>query len=316
MVSRKAPKNEEAYEAYLEGVEALTVRRGNAIDSLQRAMRADPAYAGAYTGMAIVYMSAGMSQSEDPRIVWERAREYARQALELEPESGEAALVEAYVAAYADQNEGRAEERLRRALEASPGSVPLQLLAGQLLSRLGKFREAEEMLQRAVQADPAGVMGRQLLAQHYYLSRQYDFSKREAWRVIRIRPASGIGYGLMVPALWMKGDWRVALLVAGRAEAAGLSQPMVAMGLAYTYGRGGRMEEARRIVETMEQQARMGYVSPLQRAVAHMGLGDKERAVALLRECLRMGCVNPSMPRLDPVFDPLRGRADYEALLR
>jgi hypothetical protein len=114
----------------------------------------------------------------------------------------------------------------------------------------------------------------------------------------------------------MSGDWRTAAWIAGRAEAAGLNQPMVAMGLAYTYGRVGRVADAMRIVQAMDEQAKMLYVSPYQRAVAHMGVGQEAQAVNLLRECLAMGCINPSAPRLEPVFDPLRGRADFSALVR
>lgn len=314
--SRRAPANKEAYVAYLHAAQLLTSRRGNPIDAFQRAIVADPGFAGAYAGMALYYMLVGFNQAEEPRMVWDRARQYARKAIELEPENGEARMILAYVAAYAGQDEIEAERITRAAMQSDPGSVSIQLLAGQLLSRLGRFTEGEAILQKAIQSDPTLLLGRQILAQHYYLSRQFDLSKREAWRIIRMAPKNAVGYGLLVPPMWATGDWRLATLIAGRAQAAGLNQPFISMGLAYTYGRTGRLEEARRIVRTMDEQARMSHVSSLQRAVAHVGIGNYGQAVQLLAACIETGCVNPSLLRLDPVFDPLRDRPQFAALVR
>lgn len=320
VTGRRATESAAAYEQYLEGVQRLLGRRSldirPAIEAFQRALRTDPEFASAYAGMALAYAWQGFNQAESPAVVWPRARELAQKAIELDPDNGEARLVQAMVLAYADQNEAEAERMVRQVLVSDPGSVNLQILGGQLLSRFGKFSEAEELLKGAIAADPSFVMTRQILAHHYYMSRQYDLAKREAWRIIRMNPRSGTGYGLLVPPNWMSGDWRTAAWIADRAEAAGLNQPMVAMGLAYTYGRVGRVEEAQRIIAAMNEQARMLYVSPYQRAVAHMGVGQEEAAVRLIRECLETGCVNPSTPRLEPVFDPLRVRADFHALLR
>ena len=316
LLSRRAPANREAYLAYLEGAQALTSRKGSAIDSFQRALAADPAFAGAYSGIALHYTLMGINQMEDPRVVWERAREYSRKALELEAENGDARMIQAYVSAYADQDEGKAERLAREVLQSDPGSISLQLLAGQLLARLGRFTEAERILRGAVQGDPTLLLGRQVLAHHYYLSRQYDLAKREAWRVIRIAPKNGTGYGLLVLPAWATGEWRLASLIAGRAKAAGLNQPMVSMGLAYTYGKTGRVDEARQIVKSMDELARMSHVSPMQRAVAHIGIGENDEAVRLMAACLASGCVNPSLPRIDPVFDPLRGHPGFVALMR
>jgi DNA-binding winged helix-turn-helix (wHTH) protein/tetratricopeptide (TPR) repeat protein len=320
LTGRRPTASAAAYEHYLEGVQRLLGRRsldvGPAIEAFQRSLRADPEFSSAYAGMALAYAWQGFNQAETPGLVWPRARELAQKAVALDPANGEARMVQAMVLAYADQNEGEAERVVREVLASDPGSVHLQILGGQLLSRFGRFGEAEALLRGAMAADPSFGMTRQILAHHYYMSRQYDLAKREAWRIIRMNPRGGTGYGLLVPPLWMSGDWRTAAWIAGRAEAAGLNQPMVAMGLAYTYGRVGRAEEARRIIQAMDEQAKMLYVSPYQRAVAHMGVGQEEQAVGLLRECLAMGCVNPSAPRLEPVFDPLRGRADFSALVR
>jgi hypothetical protein len=50
--------------------------------------------------------------------------------------------------------------------------------------------------------------------------------------------------------------------------------------------------------------------------VAHLGIGENDEAVRLMAACLASGCVNPSLPRIDPVFDPLRGHPGFVALMR
>lgn len=319
LAGRKPPANREAYLAYLDGLQHLLARRSTegrpAIGAFQRALRADPSFSSAYTGMAMAYAWQGINQAEAPWLVWPRARELALRAVALDPENGEARMVLAMVAAYADQNEAEAERLVRSVLASDPASVELQLLAGQMLSRFGRFGEAEAILKQSIHADPTFALGRQILAFHYYQSRQFDLAKREAWRIIRANPRSGTGYGLLVAPLCMTGDPQTASWIIGRAESAGLNQPMVAMGLAYTYGRAGRIDDAKRILQAMDDQAKMMYVSPYQRAVAHMGLGHNDQAVALLRSCLSTGCINPSAPRLEPIFDPLRQRPDFVSLV-
>jgi DNA-binding winged helix-turn-helix (wHTH) protein/tetratricopeptide (TPR) repeat protein len=320
LTGRKPPANPEAYAAYLDGVQHLLARKslesGPAIAAFQRALLADPGFSSAYAGMALAYAWQGINQAESPQVVWPRARELAQHAVKLDAANGEARMVQAMVLAYADQNEAEAEVLVRGVLASDPSSVHLQVLAGQLLSRFGRFAEAETLLKRAIQADPAFTLTRQILAFHYYQSRQFDLSKREAWRIIRANPRSGSGYGLLVPPMWMTGDWRTASWIVSRAESAGLNQPMLRMGLAYTYGRSGRLDDAKRILQAMDDQAKMVYVSPYQRAIAHMGLGHNDEAVGLIRACLAAGCINPSAPRFEPVFDPLRQRADFSSLVQ
>jgi hypothetical protein len=86
--------------------------------------------------------------------------------------------------------------------------------------------------------------------------------------------------------------------------------------LAYAYGLTGRRREALEVLARMEKLSGERYVSPQSFAVVHLGLGDKDEAMAWLEKTYQerafefLGFSGPVFDRLsdDPRFQDLKRR--------
>jgi hypothetical protein len=87
------------------------------------------------------------------------------------------------------------------------------------------------------------------------------------------------------------------------------------MMLAYIYGRAGQTDRARREVEKLENLGRKEHVSSVFMIWAHLGLGDKEEALAdLERACAEHSHILAAL-KVEPAFDPLRSDPRFQDLL-
>jgi hypothetical protein len=58
--------------------------------------------------------------------------------------------------------------------------------------------------------------------------------------------------------------------------------------LGYTFGLSGQTQHAEEIIRQFEEKSRSGYVSCVQQAWVHVGLGHTERAVELFEKAYQM----------------------------
>src|SRR5262245_44254853 len=151
-----------AYLAFLQGRALLANGRlidmREAIGQFERAINADPKFAAAYVSLAEAELYVAEFEVADDRPqrferATRRARELAGQALSLDPDLGDAYLVQAYLEAFDDLE--TAERDYRRGLELSPNSAKgYDGLATILFETPSRRNEALAMLDRARKLDP------------------------------------------------------------------------------------------------------------------------------------------------------------------
>ena len=93
-------------------------------------------------------------------------------------------------------------------------------------------------------------------------------------------------------------------------------QPWLWSELAYIYGRSGQRQEALRALETLKGFYRPEISDPETLVRAYLGLGDKDQAFSWLEKCYARHSTLLTMLKVDPLFDPLRGDARFDNLLR
>jgi Flp pilus assembly protein TadD len=86
--------------------------------------------------------------------------------------------------------------------------------------------------------------------------------------------------------------------------------------LAYIYGREGQPERARRELEKLEKLSRHQPVDPVFMLWAHLGVGDKEEALADLERAYAGHFSMMTTLKVEPAFDPLRSDPRFQDLLR
>src|SRR5262249_54170586 len=86
--------------------------------------------------------------------------------------------------------------------------------------------------------------------------------------------------------------------------------------LAHALGKAGQREEARLILNVLLKRAQTHYLSPFDLARAYEGLGQREQALAAMREACDQRSPLLLFAGADPIFDAFRGDSGFEDLLR
>src|SRR6185436_13920985 len=156
--TKPTTENGEAYQAYLKGRYYWNKRTGagiqKGIDYFQQAVRLDPSYALAYTGLADSFSLLPQYSATPISEVAAKARSAATRAVELDPELAQAHASLAQVVWLLDWDFGKAEQELRRAIELNPNYATAHHWLGLLLTQLGRNDEGRKEVLRAQQLDP------------------------------------------------------------------------------------------------------------------------------------------------------------------
>jgi Tfp pilus assembly protein PilF len=120
-----------------EGIEA-------AIRHFERAIRLTPEFAPAYAGLALAYAQLGVSapSSAAPRQAFERAREAAITAIDLDPDLADAQTALAAVSHRLDRDWEASDQAYRRVLALDAGNAVAHRWYAVFLAERGRHREA------------------------------------------------------------------------------------------------------------------------------------------------------------------------------
>jgi TolB-like protein/class 3 adenylate cyclase/Tfp pilus assembly protein PilF len=203
---RKQTESIEAYTLYLKGRSLLNKRDEEgilgAIRSFQEAIRIDPTYAKAYSGLADAYSLAaagglcyniGYDYITDPREGLSKAREALTRALELDD-----ALPEAHASlghlAFDDCRFQEARRELRRAIELSPSYASAHHWYSLCLMEFGNLSDAIDEMERAHVLDPLSSIITLHLALDYLLSGRPEEALAMTDRLVEKMPTLPEGY--------------------------------------------------------------------------------------------------------------------------
>lgn len=132
--------------ARLETAESLEA----AIRHFEQAIRLTPGFAPAYAGLAIAYAQLGVSapSSHAARRAFERARESAITALDLDPDLADTHAALAAVSHHLDRDWKASDQAYRRALELSPANELAHRWYAVFLAEQGRHSEARAEARR------------------------------------------------------------------------------------------------------------------------------------------------------------------------
>ena len=178
-LTRANTTNTEAYQLYLKGLyswEKWTQDGAKqAVEYFGEAIRKDPNYALAHSGLAAVYLfGSGVGPEVPQKEAHRRAREAATKALSLDPQLGEAHAALAQVLLYDDWDFSGAERELQRAIQLSPSYAEAHHQYSHLLLLLGRSQESLTESMKLLEVDPVSETPIGHLAYHYLYARQYD----------------------------------------------------------------------------------------------------------------------------------------------
>ncbi len=316
-VLKRHTRNPEAHEFYLRGLSYFmrwTLEFfQKAIKSFDQAIAIDPRYASAYAGLAECYTE--MSFFDAPREWMPKAREAARQALELDDALGNAHNSLAVIKMYYDRDYAGAEHEFKRAIALDPGSAHIHMWYGWYLGLMGRFDEGLKEQRRAQELDPLSDQIDFGIGATFHWSRQPERAIEQYRRVLELNPNLRIAYWFLADAYVEKGDFASAIATIENAPIA-LNDPVTLSAAAHAYGKAGERRKALEILSELESQSSQEYEQAFHIAQIYLGLGDHEQALAWLEKACDERSVWLIWLGVDPKFDPLRSDPRFEDLLR
>jgi len=314
-----SPKSGEAHDLYLKGLYFWNKRTvtgfQQAIPYFRQATIVDPNYAPGYAGLANCYTLLTAYSSDPSSLYIPQARAAAARAVQLDDRSAEAHTALALIIQNHDWDWRTSEKEYRRATELNPDYATAHHWYAEHLMWLGRFDEALSEGDRARNLDPLSLIITADYGAIFYYSRDYDRAIEELCSVLRKDPSFLRAVSMLTYAYVEKGMYAQALAedeVLTRLYGQGSRHWMM---LAYIYGRGGQTERARSALEKMEKLSRQEQVSPVFMLWAHLGIGDKEEALADLEKAYAERSLIMVTLRAEPAFDPLRSDPRFKDLM-
>jgi len=314
-----SPKSAEARDLYLKGMYFWNKRTvpgfQQAIECFHQATTIDPTYAPAYAGLANSYSLLTVYSFASATLYMPQARAAALRALELDENLAEAHTALALIAQNQDWDWQTSEKEFRRAIELNPNYATARHWYAEHLMWLGRFDEALSESERARQLDPLSL----IIAADYgailLFSRQYDRAIEQFRSVLRKDP--NFGRASVIWAAYVeKRMFTQALAQIESWHRLNGEGPWYWSWQAYIYGRAGQLERARRELEKLEKVSRHEQVNPVIMLWAHLGVGDKEEALADLEKAYSEHFGILATLKVEPAFDPLRSDPRFQDLLR
>jgi serine/threonine protein kinase/tetratricopeptide (TPR) repeat protein len=317
---KRYTENVAAYGLYLRGRYEWNKRTEKgvwrAIEYFEQAIAAEPGYALAYTGLADAYALHVDYRNIPASEGFERAKAYARKALELDDTLAEAHASLAWSQFIYDWDWAGAERGFKRAIELDPAYAGAHQSYAFLLASQGRFEESLIEGHTAQELDPASVSIRRTLAWNYYYARRYDQVRHHAMRAIEMNPTQEESHRMLGLALAFEGRLDEAVRVLREAAALPGAGAYAAANLGYVLALAGKRPEAQAILDELLERSRREYVTPVAFGTLSIGLGETDRALDWLERCYGEKRGWLAYLKVSPIFDPLRGQPRFEALVR
>ncbi len=185
--------NPEAYDYYLRGNQDLEQRSDRAalrisVQLLERATTLDPGFAQAYAKLAYAHVFLFMNYYDRTEARLDAAREAARMALQLQPNSAEAHWAMGSVYYSGDLDYARALKELEAAQKLNPNASEVEAAIGGVKRRQGRVDDAAVHLERATSLSPNFATHFFDLAVTYSLLRRYKDADRPFERALSLDP--------------------------------------------------------------------------------------------------------------------------------
>jgi tetratricopeptide (TPR) repeat protein len=305
--------NPEAHDVYLRG-RYLWFRgqREEAAKNFRKAVELQPDYALGWTGMADYYGEAAADGALNPLQALPQAEALARKAVALDDQLPEAHLSLGANILISRWDWAHAMEEISRALELNPKLVQAIHIRARLLSLAGRYQEA---LQAQKAASEIGPFERPwAMVTLLDEARQYDAAIEEARQRLQAESDPGI-YFQLADAYRGKGmdkewadAWEKCLRLSG--------DPASAAAFLRAYRLGGRKAALHWQLDQLQRKARTAYVSPVDLALIHAQLGDREQTLSLLEQGVREHSPLLLWIHFDPAYDFLNNDERYRSIIQ
>jgi len=314
--------NPEAYEAYLRGLPYLTVDHSGARDLetarryFEESVQKDPGFALAHVRLADTYVYLGFFRQLSPERAYRSAKEAVQKALELDDGIGEAHATLATLSWRHEWDWATAEREYELAVELAPSYAWGHSNRSNFLAWQGRREEAAAEIAVSRELEPAYSFA-SCESGNYFELRDYPTLAEVSRRGVVSDPNEWLERHFL--GVSYEGDGKPLEAIPEYRKAVEMShgdQDAVAA-LAHADAVVGRSAEAVKLLRELERNPGNGYVSPYLLATIYAGLGDEDKAFALLEDAYQERCWDLAWHiKSDLRLDKLRPDPRFQSLLR
>jgi DNA-binding winged helix-turn-helix (wHTH) protein/Tfp pilus assembly protein PilF len=319
--AERPTRDAEAYRLYLKGryfwnrrPQGLT----KGIEYFEQALEKDENFAHAHAGLADCYSTLGSWEngSLPPSVAMPKACAEAQKALAIDGNLAEAHTTLAYTKLHYDWNFADAEAGFKRALQLKSSYVHAYHWLSHFYMATGQVKKSLEASLRALDLDPLDLIINVHLAWHYWLAREPDEALRQAEKTRELDSHviwSNFFAGL---ALEEKGLFKQAAAEFKNALDISSDFPLVQAAFSHALGGAGQLTEARKITEILKKHRSKKFVPAYDIAISCLGSGEKNSALAWLREAVNERSSWAVYFAVEPRLDALRSTPPFESFLK
>ena len=312
----RTPGSTEAYDLYLKGLyysnksDEENLRKS--LSLFQQALDKDPNFARAWTGITKVWEQLADAYVR-PLEAYPRVKEAASKALALDDKDAEAHCYLGEVKLLIDRDVAGAEAEIKRALQLDRNSATAHYFMSWLKLTQGDCDEGVNQIQEAEKLDPLSPMIIDSAAERYVAANRLDDAISAGKRVLQVDPNYIYFDSPLADAYREKGDLQEAVTLYEKAQTV---THFPSAGLAITYAKMGRLEDARRVLNQRIEKSRQQYVAADSIAAVYVALGDKEEAFRWLERAFDEHSAPMFYLACHPIFRALRSDPRFADLLR
>jgi TolB-like protein len=304
----------EAYDLYLRGLflsdksseEALR----KSLEFFEHAREKDPRFARAWTSTAKSWLWLADAYVE-PLEAYSNVREAAANAIELDDSEAEAHVYLAETKRILDWDLSGAEVEYLRAFEMDSNSTPSNYFIAAFYAAIGDREKALAYLSRTAKIDPASLWVSNFACEIYRYFGLIDEALAAGERALQLDPTFAYGEPLLAALYREMGRFDDAITLYTKSQNISGRVPF---GLAITYGKMNRRDEARKILKAVcENRGR--YTPGDAIAHVHVVLNEHEDAMRELERAYKEHSSSLHFIGIAPEFVPLRSDKRFVSIV-
>ena len=319
-VSSYQPVHPEAHDAYLLALHHFNQASPSGFQQadryLRRAIEIDSGFALAYAKQAMGHALSAFFGYAPHSEAFPKAEVEARNAIKIENSLTEAHSALALVHWFHHWDLHACESELEFALDLNPNDPTAHWTSAMFLGSMKEEHErAANEASLALRLDPLSIAIRSMTCWLPYWARHYDEAIAQAHATLELDGNALQAYYVLGTAARAKGALDDAIATLEQATRK-FGDPFSLAYLGMTYGHAGKRNQARAVLDQLEQKFGPQFVPPVFCAFVYAGLGECARAIEHLEKAFEIHDALVLWLRVSPDWDVLRSEPRFQDLLR
>jgi adenylate cyclase len=286
--AKKTIINKDAYDLYLKGRYSWNLRTPpelkKGIDLFQQAIKIDPSYAVAYSGIADCYTALGYGSFLAPKEAFPKALEAATKALQLDSTLAEPHASLGYYRFYFDWDWAVAEQEFRAAISLNPNYEIAYDWYGVYLTAMKRYEEARTILKKAAELDPLSVPINTDIGFSLFYSGDNDAAIEKLNVSLAMNPNFGLAHLWLGRVYQEKKMFNQSIAEYKRVLQIAMQWPVAFAALGNVYGLSGDKKGAKNILDTLNLLSAKRFVTSYGVALVYAALNEKDQAFQWLNK--------------------------------